>query len=263
MREQSAQYKAIAEASEAALQDLNARESELKAAFETRAGAHEATMQAFRDALANKDTLLTEQGTALATVEAEFAASRASFAVRIALLEEQAAAATLAKEASVAECVLAQEARQQQAALAGEYQGKYQQEVLLHAADIATSQATRDELVAVKAQLVAQKAALASANDDAARASVAWMEQKRILQEEVTALTSKQGDLATQNSMLHAHLTELSAQVKRLQSVTSSSTADSTQLQALAGATGGEGDSGKNYAQLWDIVRYERQKTQV
>ncbi len=79
-------------------------------------------------------------------------------------------------------------------------------------------------------------------------------------QADMASAHSKYEDALKQNSMLHEHIAALGAQVKQLRAA-----------ESHEGAAGGAGDdgaasadpAGKNLDQLWELVRYERQKTQV
>ena len=82
-------------------------------------------------------------------------------------------------------------------------------------------------------------------------------------QEELAALVAKHADLGAQNELLHTHLGDLSAQLRRWQQqqpqpAEGGAGADES-LAAAAAAPAGT----KSIEQLWEIVRYERQKTQV
>ncbi|XP_028817852.1 nucleoprotein TPR-like isoform X3 [Denticeps clupeoides] len=159
---------------------------------------------------------------------------------------QQAAVAEEQQQRALLDC-------QEQAALFAEAQEKYEREMLLHAEDVAALQEAKAQAQQGAAERQELEERERRANSILAEERESWMEQEKLLREELSKLESCVSELQRQNSLLHEQIQSISSNMAAsLQRATN----ESALVPPLA-------EEGHSQDQLLEILRFVRREKEL
>ncbi|KAL9612247.1 MAG: hypothetical protein Q9167_003160 [Letrouitia subvulpina] len=216
-KSQIEQYKAISQASEEELQNLNGTQELYRQEMDKAIEERDLQIQQLEQRIKDIDSELATTNSELSTLrikEAEsdrrFQEQRSAFEAEIAELRDQddrhATAAKYHQEDLKAQAEIAQQA-----------QKNYENELVKHAEAAKALQQVRNDHNNLKIQSFELKAEAESARVNLSQSEESWMESKERYERELADLKVGRENLNSQNNRLHQQLDSLSSQISKLQ----------------------------------------------
>lgn len=250
------QFKAIAQASEEALNHLQSTYDEYKSNTESSVAQKDAEITQLRERLESVASEITTLQNEASTARQALEAQRSEFASEKRSLEDALAELGTVEERAKAEQIGVRADVEQHARIAREAQTKYEAELVAHANDIQVLSAVKAELDSVRAEHREAQKSAETAQANLSSSTVSWATQREALSKERDALQHRLEEVGQQNKVLHEHLENLTQQISQVRK-------SDGDLAPLAQTDGDTSISGAPSEELQEIVRYLRREKEI
>lgn len=249
------QFQEISKANEEALISLNSTYDEFKASTESQIATYESEQAALREKLDIAQDQSRKGKETLTTIQQNLENERKAWAEDKKLLEDTIADMSSAERNIENARASRQGEIQQLEGRAKSAEEKYGREVVAHAESIKAVEELRRQLAETRLTIRDATTAAETAKAKLSSSETSWIQQKNVLEREVTELNTRCKDLTAQNTHLHNHLESVSAQAARIRDAANSST-----------MTAGEGEadaSDGKLAELRSVVGWLRKEKEI
>jgi len=140
--------------------------------------------------------------------------------------------------------------------------GRYEKELLLHAADVETLTSVKQQLDAFNSRLSDAQGEIAVASSTLETARIEWAELERQLRTELSSVQDRLRELLDQNNTLHDELQKTPERIHDIRGTPERA----VQLRDVSGSFGDgsvSGDRRKSTENLHDVLRYVRREKEI
>lgn len=252
------QFKAIAQASEDALRELQTTYDEYKASTESKLSQSQTEATQLRERLESVATEITTLQNEASTARQAMEAQRNEFAAEKRSLEDALTELGSVEQRAKAEQQDVRAEVEQHARLAREAHAKYESELMAHADDIRALSTLKEELEKSRTEAREAQTAAESAQANLSGSEASWASQREGLTKDRDAAQQRLTDLNEQNRILHEHLEKLTTQVAQIRQ-----TSGGENPSAAEAADGDASFSAAPTDELQEVVRYLRREREI